>query len=88
MYIRSFEQLKDLIGRIRTDLDVVVDNSYVGGTSGQLFQYDLPHWLREEFKASEILLYEHHFSLIGVDKGGSIDVNELQQLVMTRSIYD
>lgn len=49
---------------------------YVG-----LFQYELPLWLREEFKASEILLYEHHFSLIDVDKGGSIDAMELQQLV-------
>jgi hypothetical protein len=31
----------------------------------------LPLWLKEEFKLPEILLYEHHFSMIDLDGGGT-----------------
>lgn len=75
MYIKSTDQLKQLIHQIRTDLDDVVD------PLAAMFKYELPQWLREEFKASEIMLYEHHFALIDVDNGGSIDVDELQALI-------
>mmetsp|Transcript_17301 Transcript_17301/g.23748 ORF Transcript_17301/g.23748 Transcript_17301/m.23748 type:complete len:536 (+) Transcript_17301:243-1850(+) len=46
-----------------------------------MFRYTLPDWLKEEFKASEILLYEHHFALIDLDGGGSVDATELQVLL-------
>lgn len=45
--------------------------------------YNLPDWLIAEFKTSEILLYKHHFSTIDVDRGGSIDVDELVQLTIS-----
>ena len=34
-------------------------------------KYSLPLWLKEEFKLPEILLYEHHFSMIDLDGGGT-----------------
>ena len=34
-------------------------------------KYSLPQWLKEEFKLPEILLYEHHFSMIDLDGGGT-----------------
>lgn len=46
-----------------------------------LYKYDLPDWLKNEFKPAEILLFQHQFSLIDVDGGGSIDPFELQQLL-------
>jgi ubiquitin-protein ligase len=45
-----------------------------------LFRYKLPHWLKEEFPASELLLYQHHFSLLDLDGNGFIDMAELQRL--------
>eukprot|EP01035_Chromulina_nebulosa_P023155 gene23155-30006_t len=44
-------------------------------------KYSLPQWLKEEFKLPEILLYEHHFSMIDLDGGGTVDASELQQLL-------
>ena len=75
-YLRTMQELRDLIEKVRTDKDEKID------PLKELFRYELPQWLREEFKASEILLYEHHFSLIDVDNGGSIDVDELQALIV------
>ena len=75
LLIGSLEQLQELVAQMRTDLEVVVD------PMAEMFKYELPQWLREEFKASEIMLYEHHFSLIDKDGGGSIDVDELQELI-------
>lgn len=46
-----------------------------------LYKYELPDWLKGEFKPAEILLFQHQFSLIDVDGGGSIDPFELQQLL-------
>jgi len=75
-YLHTMHELRDLIEKVRTDKDEKID------PLKELFRYELPQWLREEFKASEILLYEHHFSLIDVDNGGSIDVDELQALIV------
>ena len=58
-------QDSDVMNRANADKDEKID------PLKELFRYELPQWLREEFKASEILLYEHHFSLIDVDNGGS-----------------
>jgi ubiquitin-protein ligase len=75
LFIGSMSELADLISQLRTDLEQKVD------PLAAMFKYELPQWLREEFKASEIMLYEHHFALIDKDGGGSIDVDELQALV-------
>jgi len=75
-YINNMRQLSEFIETLRTDKDEKID------PLKELFRYELPQWLREEFKASEILLYEHHFSLIDVDNGGSIDASELQALIV------
>lgn len=42
--------------------------------------YRLPRWLQNEFTPSEIALFKHHFMMIDIDRGGSIDVEELQAL--------
>ena len=46
-----------------------------------LFIYHLPQWLLKEFELSEILLYQHHFSLTDKDGGGDVDAEELQFLL-------
>lgn len=48
-----------------------------------LFHYKLPHWLKSQFKTSEILLYQHLFSLIDQSGDGSIDAEEVQALLST-----
>jgi Ca2+-binding EF-hand superfamily protein len=75
LLVASLDELRELIETLRTDREGVVD-PYAG-----LYKYELPGWLREEFQDSEVLLYEHHFSLIDLDQGGSVDVDELQQLI-------
>ncbi|RYG66731.1 EF-hand domain-containing protein [archaeon] len=70
----SAEQLLQLVRAIR------VQETRHTDPLEHLFTYPLPVWLKEEFKASEILLYQHHFGMIDADKGGSIDAEELQQL--------
>jgi ubiquitin-protein ligase len=42
--------------------------------------YSLPRWLQNEFTSNEILLFRHHFMMIDIDCGGTIDKNELQLL--------
>ena len=75
LLVTSLDELQELMETLRTDREGVVD-PYAG-----LYKYELPGWLREEFQDSEVLLYEHHFSLIDIDQGGSVDVDELQQLI-------
>lgn len=58
LLLDSVQQLQELIDAIRTDRDVIID------PMDAIYRYQLPQWLKEEFKPSEILLYEHHFTLI------------------------
>ncbi len=74
--VASFDDMVKLVRTVQVRPAAVQDE--VEG----LFKFLLPGWLREEFKGSEILLYEHHFMLIDVDGGGSIDVDELQALLL------
>lgn len=74
--VKSQEECRDLIDQIRIKEKVVFD------PTADLFKFVIPKWLKEEFKGSEILLYEHHFMLIDTDGGGSIDAEELQQLLL------
>ncbi|KAJ1430635.1 hypothetical protein B484DRAFT_418745, partial [Ochromonadaceae sp. CCMP2298] len=75
LLIMDISDLALLVEALRTEEKEAVD------PLAAMFKYDLPAWLREEFKASEIMLYEHHFQLIDADGGGSIDVDELKALV-------
>ena len=42
--------------------------------------YRVPDWLTTEFLASEVEMFRNQFMIIDVDKGGSIDAYELQEL--------
>lgn len=74
LLIDSMDQLKELILNLQEAVKVEID------PSEHLYKYSLPLWLKSEFKTSEILLYQHQFTLIDIDGGGSIDVDELQEL--------
>jgi hypothetical protein len=76
LLLNSVEEFKEYIKLLRKDIiineqEVLIDS---------ILKYPLPSWLKMEFKMSEILLYQHLFSLIDVDGGGSIDGKELQGL--------
>jgi ubiquitin-protein ligase len=66
----SYELLSDLADKIRLDRGGEEDSD----------PYKLPKWLLNEFTPSEITLFKHHFMMIDIDKGGSIDEEELQLL--------
>lgn len=72
--LASFEDLCSLVRQIRQA------DTQPPDALDHLFHYRIPHWLREEFKVSELLLYQHHFTLTDRDGGGSIDAAELQLL--------
>lgn len=42
--------------------------------------YKLPRWLMNEFTPSEVSMFKHHFMMIDIDCGGTIDAEELQLL--------
>jgi hypothetical protein len=53
----NVNELKNLILEVKVQVIERVD------PMAHLFHYPLPAWLQKEFKASEILLYQHHFQL-------------------------
>lgn len=67
----SYEDLADVVSKIRLDKDDQDD---------QLDLYRLPRWLMNEFIPQEVAMFRHHFMMIDVDCGGSIDAEELQLL--------
>lgn len=71
--IKTTDQFSDLLESIRTDMDRerMKDPDDL---------YTLPNWLMDEFQPSEIIMFKHSFKLIDIDKGGSIDIHELQDL--------
>ena len=67
----NYENLADVASKIRldrADLDCQMD------------LYKLPQWLENEFIPQEIAMFRHHFMMIDLDQGGSIDAEELQFL--------
>lgn len=71
--VEDANQLQELIETL--SVDKVIDDDDETDPN-----FKLPKWLRDEFKASEKLLFKHQFKLIDVDGGGSIDVDELMML--------
>lgn len=75
LLITSLDDALALMQRIRwREVQIV-------GPLAHLIQYPVPVWLQQEFSAAEILLYQHHFMLIDLDHGGSIDAEELMRLL-------
>lgn len=71
--ITKTEELENLVEAIRTDMDIErkKDPNDI---------YPIPNWLAAEFTTSEIMMYKSNFKQIDVDRGGSVDVYELQKL--------
>jgi hypothetical protein len=69
--LSSMQHFDDIASLIRTDKDGVIDEDD---------HYNVPKWLQREFTEEEIEFFKHHFMMIDVDKGGSIDAEELQLL--------
>ena len=76
LLIHTFEELQQWINKVKKVVVKIKD------PLEHLFKYSLPDWLREEFKVSEILLYQHHFCLIDIDGGGTVDAEELRELLL------
>ena len=72
----NIDEFKYYIKLFRKDKEI----NYQELEVDKILRYSLPSWLKMEFKISEILLYQHLFSLIDIDGGGSIDASELQTL--------
>lgn len=72
--IESYQHFESLVDMVRTDHHDRLSMDQQG-------LYSVPLWLTEQLSASEILLYQHHFSLIDTDKSGAIDAIEFVQLV-------
>jgi ubiquitin-protein ligase len=70
--ITSYDVLFETVELLRGDNDINTD------TLERL--YALPKWLQNEFTTNEILLFRHHFMMIDIDCGGTIDKHELQLL--------
>jgi len=67
----NYEELAEVASQIRLDKE---------DEENQLDLYRLPRWLMNEFIPEEIAMFRHHFMMIDVDRGGSIDAEELQLL--------
>lgn len=67
----NYEELAEVASQIRLDRE---------DEENQLDLYRLPRWLMNEFIPEEIAMFRHHFMMIDVDHGGSIDAEELQLL--------
>lgn len=76
LYLQNINEFMDYIRLFRKDKEI----NYHEIEIDKILRYPLPTWLKMEFKISEILLYQHQFSLIDIDGGGSIDSQELQGL--------
>ena len=69
--VYNYEELEEASDLIRLDS---VDRT------AQVDIYRLPKWLLNEFSPSEVSLFKHHFMMIDIDCGGTIDAEELQLL--------
>ena len=69
--LTNYEKLADVVRKIRLDIE---------DDDNQLDLYRLPRWLNNEFIPQEVAMFRHHFMMIDVDRGGSIDAEELQFL--------
>ncbi len=69
--VYSYEELEEVSDLIRLD---------ARDRQNQLDIYLLPKWLLNEFTPSEISMFKHHFMMIDIDCGGTIDAEELQLL--------
>lgn len=75
LLVESLDSVLPLMKRLQKDEDLIT------GPLAHLIKYPVPLWLQQEFSQAEILLYQHHFMLIDIDGGGSIDSDELQLLL-------
>ena len=73
LLVPTMDQCILIANMIRTDLDAHVSSETDP-------KYQLPRWMENEFKPSEIMLFKHHFKSIDVDGGGELDEEELQLL--------
>jgi len=71
--LATVDECLTVANQIRTDLD-----EHVSEETDPKFQ--LPAWMENEFKRSEVMLFKHHFKSIDTDGGGEIDEEELQNL--------
>ena len=71
-FLMSLEEFRRLTSIVR--LDVVIEDDL------EARLYKVPEWLVDEFSLQEIAMFKHHFMVIDLDKGGSIDSSELQDL--------
>jgi hypothetical protein len=71
-FILSIEEFRRLLALVR--LDIVIEDDL------EARLYKVPGWLVDEFSPQEIAMFKHHFMIIDIDKGGSIDASELQDL--------
>jgi ubiquitin-protein ligase len=67
----TYEELEECADMIRLD---AVDRS------SQVDLYRLPKWLLNEFSPSEVSMFRHHFMMIDIDCGGTLDSSELMLL--------
>jgi len=67
----TYEMLADIADKIREDVE---------DREAQMDIYRLPKWLTNEFTPSEIAMFKHHFMMIDIDCGGTIDAEELMLL--------
>ena len=70
--LESAVELDEFIERVRTD--VVIQENELDNL------YAVPAWLKEEFTASEIMLFTHQFMNIDLDHSGSVEAAELVAL--------
>ena len=66
----SLEEFERLASIVRTDI--------VEPENEDERLYKVPDWLKNEFSSQELMMFRNQFMIIDVDKGGSIDAEELQ----------
>ena len=71
-FFLDLAEFRRLLALVR--LDIVVEDDL------EARLYKVPDWLVDEFTLQEIAMFKHHFMVIDLDKGGSIDASELQDL--------
>lgn len=67
----TYEELEEAADIIRLD---------AAERNAQADIYRLPKWLLNEFTPSEVSMFKHHFMMIDIDCGGTIDSSELMLL--------
>jgi ubiquitin-protein ligase len=69
--IICYADIEPIANQIRTDIEIADDD-----------KYPLPRWMQNEFTPLELKMFRHHFGLIDVDGGGTVDAQEMQNLII------